>query len=220
MRSKRVLVACESSGVVRRAFLARGHDAWSCDILPSEDGSNRHIRGDVRDYLADGWDLLAVMHPPCTVMCNSGAKHLYKCGRKENGKDPARWAALEDACDFYRTLRDAPVPRKAIENPVMHGHAIAKTGRGYTQFVHPYFFGEPFFKMTGFELINLPDLIATNRLEPPKPGTPEHKAWSRCHRTPPGPDRWRERSRTYQGIAEAMADQWGGLADEDERAAA
>lgn len=207
----RVLVACEYSGVVRRAFLARGHDAWSCDLLPAEDGSNRHIRGDVRDHLNDGWDLLAVMHPPCTVLCNSGAKHLYIGGRKENGRDPARWAALEEACAFYRTLRDAPIPRKAVENPVMHGHAIKLTERGRTQFVHPYFFGEPFFKMTGFELVNLPDLVPTQMLVPPQPGTQEHKAWSACHRAPPGPDRWKSRSRTYQGIADAMADQWGGL---------
>lgn len=209
----RVLVACERSGVVRRAFIAAGHDAWSCDVAPADDASNRHITGNVLDHLDDGWDLLAVMHPPCTVLCNSGAKHLYIGGRKENGPNPARWAALEEAAAFYRRLRDArQIPRRAIENPVMHGAAIRATGRGRTQFVHPYFFGDPFFKNTGFELINLPDLVPTNRLTPPATGTAEHKAWSRCHREPPGADRARRRSETYPGIAAAMALQWGALA--------
>lgn len=208
----RVLIACERSGVVRRAFVARGHDAWSCDIEPADDGSNRHIRGDVLDHLDDGWDLLAVMHPPCTILCNSGVKWLYIGGRKVNGRDPQRWAELEEAVAFYRALRDAAqIPRRAVENPVMHRYAIEKTGRGPTQFVQPWWFGDPFFKATGLELINLPELTATNRLTPPKPGTAEHKAWSRVFREPPGPDRARRRSQTYPGLAEAMASQWGAL---------
>lgn len=208
----KILIACEYSGVMRRAFAALGHDVWSCDLLPSEDGSNRHITGDVRDVLTDGWDLMAVMHPPCTVMCNSGAKHLYIGGRKENGRYEPRWRELEAAAAFYRTLRDAPIPCKAVENPVMHGHAIRLTGRGETQFVHPYYFGDPFFKWTGFELINLPPLEATDRLTPPRPGTPEHRAWSACHRARPGPDRWKDRARTYPGIARAAAQQWSAAA--------
>ncbi len=211
----RVLIACESSGVVRRAFAARGHDVWSCDLLPAEDGSNRHIRGDVRDHLDDGWDLMAVIHPPCTILCNSGVKHLYQGGRKENGPNPQRWADMAQAVAFYRHLRDAAqIPRRALENPVMHGHAIKAIGRGTTQFVQPWWFGEPAFKATGFELVNLPPLVATNRLVPPKAGTAEHKAWSWVHRASPGPDRWRLRSRTFAGIADAMADQWGGWAAE------
>jgi hypothetical protein len=208
----RVLIACERSGVVRRAFEARGHDAWSCDIHPADDGSNRHITGDVRHHLDDGWDMLAVMHPPCTILCNSGVKHLYNGGRKENGRNEARWAELEEAAAFYRHLRDAKqIPRRVAENPVMHRYAIQLTRRGRTQFVHPYFFGEPYFKNTGLELINLPPLEPTDMLKPPRPGTDEHKAWSRCHREPPGPDRARRRSETYPAIAEAMADQWGAL---------
>lgn len=208
----RVLVACERSGVVRRAFLARGHDAWSCDIAPADDGSNRHIRGDVLDHLDDGWDLLAVMHPPCTVLCNSGVKHLYIGGRKENGRNEARWQELDRAAAFYRALRDAvQIPRRAVENPVMHRHAIERTGRGPVQFVQPWWFGDPFFKATGLELVNLPPLAPTARLAPPKPGTPEHKAWSRVHREPPGPDRARRRSETFPGLAAAMAEQWGAL---------
>lgn len=214
----RVLVACERSGVVRRAFEAQGCDAWSCDTMPADDGSNRHITGDVLDHLDDGWDLLMVAHPPCTILCNSGAKHLYLGGRKANGRNPARWAELEAAAAFYRRLRDAAqIPRRAIENPVMHGHAIALVERGPVQFVHPYFFGEPFFKNTGLELIDLPRLVPTDMLTPPAPGTAEHKAWSRCHREPPGPDRARRRSQSYQGIAAAMAAQWAPLIGAGER---
>ncbi|AYJ88138.1 hypothetical protein D3Y57_19335 [Sphingomonas paeninsulae] len=202
------MIGCEESGVVRRAFAARGIDTWSCDKLPAADRSNKHLQCDLRDLLGLGWAFLGVMHPPCTVLCNSGAKHLYIDGLKENGRYEPRWAEVETAAAFYRTCREAPIRHKAIENPVMHGHAIRLTGRGKTQFVHPYFFGEPFFKFTGFETINLPPLVPTNMLTPPKAGTDEHKAWSACHRAPPGPNRARDRSRTYQGIADAMADQW------------
>jgi hypothetical protein len=218
MRHGRVLIACERSGVVRRAFEARGIEAWSCDLEPADDRTNRHIRGDVRDHLDDGWDMLAVMHPPCTILCNSGGRWLYIGGRKVNGPNPDRWAKLREAADFYRSLRDArQIPRRAIENPVMHEHAILLTERGATQFVQPWWFGDPFFKNTGFELINLPKLRPSNRLIAPKPGTPEHKAWSRVHRHSGwgrhGQNRARERSQSYPGIADAMADQWGSLLD-------
>ncbi len=180
----------------------------------ADDGSNRHIRGDVRDHLNDGWDLLAVMHPPCTVLCNSGAKWLYIGGRKINGPEPKRWAELQQAADFYRSLRDeADIPRRAIENPIMHEHAIRLTGRGKVQFIQPWWFGDPFFKATGLELVNLPVLRATNRLTPPKPGTAEHKAWSAIHRASGwgkhAADRARARSQTFPGPALAMASQWG-----------
>ncbi|WP_185998191.1 hypothetical protein ACLIMP_04385 [Novosphingobium aerophilum] len=212
----RVLIACERSGVVRREFLKRGHDAWSCDLASADDGSNRHIRGNVLDYLHEGWDFIAVMHPPCTVLCNSGARWLYIDGREENGRDPQRWAELEEAADFYRRLRDArQIPHRAVENPIMHRHAIELTGRGNVQFVQPWQFGEPHFKATGLELVNLPPLRATNRLTPPRPGTPEHKQWSGIHRHSGwgrhAEDRARNRSKTFPGIAAAMADQWGRL---------
>lgn len=206
----RVLIACERSGVVRRAFEALGHDAWSCDLAAADDGSNRHIRGDVLAHLDDGWDLLAVMHPPCTVLCNSGAKWLYIGGRKVNGPDNARWRELGRAAEFYRSLRDASqIPCRAIENPIMHRHAINATRRGAVQFVQPWWFGDPFFKATGLELIGLPPLTATQRLTPPKPGTADHKAWSAVHRAPPSADRARMRSQTYPGLAAAMAAQFG-----------
>lgn len=211
----RVLIACERSGVVRRAFEALGHDAWSCDLEPADDASNRHIRGDVLQHLDDGWDLLAVMHPPCTVLCNSGAKWLYIGGRKSGGPDPKRWRDLGEAAAFYRNLRDASqIPCRAIENPIMHRHAIKATRRGAVQFVQPWWFGDPFFKATGLELIGLPPLIATQRLIPPKPGSAEHKAWSAVHRAPPSADRARMRSQTYPGLAAAMAAQWGAAAEE------
>jgi len=215
MNPLRVLVACERSGVVRRAFAALGHDAWSCDIEAADDGSNHHIRDDVLAHLDDGWDLLAVMHPPCTVLCNSGVKHLYIGGRKENGRYEPRWAELERSAAFYRALRDArQIPRRAVENPVMHRHAIDLVRRGKVQFVQPWWFGDPYFKATGLELIGLPPLVPTNRLTPPKAGSDEHKAWSRVHREPPGPERARKRSETFPGLAAAMAMQWGGLTDE------
>jgi hypothetical protein len=205
----RVLIGCERSGIMRRAFLALGFDAWSCDLEPSDDGSNRHIRDDLRNHLDGGWDLLAVMHPPCTILCNSGVRWLYIGGKRVNGRDEARWLELDQAADFYRTCRDAPIECKAIENPVMHREAIRLTGRGKTQFVQPWWFGDPFFKATGFELLNLPELVPTNRLTPPAKGTPEHKAWSRVHRMPPGPERARLRSETFPGLAAACAQQWG-----------
>lgn len=219
--SLRVLIGCERSGVMRRAFEALGHDAWSCDIEPADDGSNRHIRDDLLRHLDGGWDLLAVMHPPCTVLCNSGAKWLYIGGKKINGPDPVRWSALEQAAAFYRAVRDdGAIPRRAIENPVMHGHAIRLTGRANVQFVQPWWFGDPFFKATGFELLGLPELVPTNRLTPPRAGTDEHKSWSKVHRMPQRADRARLRSATFPGLANAAARQWADAALADHRIAA
>lgn len=209
----RVLIGCERSGVMRRAFLALGFDAWSCDTEPADDGSNRHIRDDLRNHLDGGWDMLAVMHPPCTILCNSGVRWLYIGGKRVNGRDEARWHELDQAAAFYRTCRDARIKRKAIENPVMHGEAIRLTGRGPTQFVQPWWFGDPFFKATGFELVKLPELVPTNRLTPPAKGTPEHKEWSRVHRSSGwgvhAKQRARLRSETFPGLAAACAAQWG-----------
>jgi len=207
----RVLVACEFSGTVRRAFAALGHDAWSCDLLPAEDRSNKHIVGDVRTVLNDGWDLLMVAHPPCTRLCNSGVRwlHVPPPGRTLEGM----WAELNDGANLFSACWNAPIERIAVENPVMHKHAKARIA-GYqppTQIVQPWWFGEPFFKATGLYLKNLPPLLPTNRLTPPASGTDEHRTWSRVHRMPPGPNRWRERSRFFPGIAAAMAASWGAL---------
>ena len=203
----KVLVACEFSGTVRRAFRDRGHDAWSCDLLPASDGSSHHIQGDALAVLGDGWDLL-VAHPPCTRLCNSGVRWLSVPPPGRTAEDMQ--AELRDGAALFSALWNAPIPRICVENPVMHRHAKALiVNYRAPQIVQPWWFGEPAFKATGLYLRGLPALVPTNKLKPPKRGTPEHKAWSRVHRAAPGPDRWAIRSLTYPGIAEAMAEQWG-----------
>lgn len=210
----RALIGGETSGVVRRAFAAMGHDVWSCDLLPAEDGSNRHIIGDVRDYLNDDWDLLAVLHPPCTRLCNSGVRWLTA---PPPGKTLEQmWLELDEGAALFSACWNAPIERIAVENPVMHKHAKARIAnyQPATQTVQPWWFGDPAFKATGLYLKGLPPLVATNRLTPPRIGSDEHKRWSKVHRASPGPNRWKERSRTFDGIAAAMASQWGKPADE------
>lgn len=204
----RILIGCETSGVMRRAFAARGHDAWSCDILPAEDGSEKHILGDVREALDAGWDML-IAHPPCTRLCNSGVRWLHTPPRGRTIEE--MWADLEDGVALFTACWRAPIPRIAIENPVMNPHARERMPADLPkpQIVQPWWFGDPAFKATGLYLRNLPALTATDRLKPPKPGTDEHKKWSAVHRASPGPDRWRFRSRTYDGLARAAAEQWG-----------
>jgi hypothetical protein len=198
----RVLIACEYSGVVRRAFAARGHDAWSCDMLPSEDHANQHIIGDARDLLGDGWDLLMVAHPPCTRLCNSGVRWL---SRPPKGKTLAQmWADLDEAADLFAAFWNAPIDRVAVENPIMHRHARERI-RNFapaSQQLQPWQFGHGETKATCLWLKNLAPLRPTNIVD---------GRTQRVHRMSPGPNRWRERSRTYQGIADAMADQWGSL---------
>lgn len=212
----RVLIGCETSGVMRRAFAALGHDVWSCDLLPAEDGSNRHIRGDVRDHLADGWDLLVVCHPPCTRLCNSGVRWLSVPPPGRSLSD--MWAELDEGAALFTACWQAPVDRVAVENPVMHRHARERLPADLPrpQIVQPWWFGEPFFKATGFYLRGLPLLQPTNRLKPPAAGTEDHKRWSAVHRASPGPDRWKFRSRTFDGVAAACALQWGGAAQQME----
>jgi hypothetical protein len=230
-KSLRVLIGCETSGRMRRAFSELGHDAWSCDILPSVDGSNRHIVGDIRDLLNDGWDLLTVMHPPCTRLCNSGVRWLSEPPTKLNetfslsdreaylamGREERlnfMWAELDKGAALFSDCWNAPIPRVAVENPVMHRHAKERivNFQPAAQTVQPWWFGERAFKGTSFYLRGLPKLSATNRLSPPKAGTAEHKEWSKIHRAPPSPDRWKIRSETFDGIARAAAAQWGGYA--------
>jgi len=210
----RVLVACEFSGTVRRAFAALGHDAWSCDLLPAEDRSNHHIVGDVRDILDDGWDLLMVAHPPCTRLCNSGVRWLSvpPPGRTLDQMQQE----LRDGADLFSACWNAPIERIAVENPVMHRHAKALI-RNYqepAQSIQPYEFGHAETKRTCLWLKGLPPLRPTTpdiRL-PSDPS--ERRLWSRVHRAPPSPDRWKERSRFFSGIAEAMASQWTDFVEE------
>jgi hypothetical protein len=201
----KVLIACEYSGIVRDAFIARGHYALSCDLEQTE-RPGPHYQGNVFDIVDDGWDMM-IAHPPCTRLTNSGIRWLHVPPR---GKSLEQiWKELEEGAKFYRNLRDVNISRKAIENPIMHKYARALINPGPRQVVQPWWFGDEAFKATGFELVGLPPLEETNRLEPPLPGTDEHKTWSKCHRESPGPERWKNRSRTYPGIAEAMAAQWG-----------
>jgi hypothetical protein len=191
----RVLIACEFSGIVRRAFAARGHEAWSCDLLPCEDRSDFHIVGDARDLLNDGWDLLMVAHPPCTRLCNSGVRWLAERNL---------WAELREAAALFSAFWNAPIERICIENPVMHGYAKAliENYQQPAQSVQPWQFGHGESKRTCLWLRELPKLKPTNIVEGRE---------QRVHRMPPGPNRWRECSRFFPGIAEAMADQWGEL---------
>jgi site-specific DNA-cytosine methylase len=182
----RVLAACEFSGTVRDAFIRAGHDAMSCDILDTE-SPGPHYQGDVRDVLGDGWDLM-VAHPPCTHLAVSGARYFAE--KQADGRQQA-------ALDFVRLLLDAPIPRIALENPVS---IISSHIRKPTQTIQPWQFGHGETKATCLWLKGLPPLTPTNIV----PGRE-----ARVHKMPPGPDRWRERSRTFPGIAEAMAEQWG-----------
>lgn len=181
----RVLVACEFSGTVRRAFRALGHDAWSCDLLPAEDNSLHHIQGDVLGHLLDGWDLL-IAHPPCTHLAVSGARWF---------KDKLREQA--QALDFVQRLLDAPVWHVALENPIS---IISSRIRKPDQIIQPWQHGHGETKATCLWLKNLPALTSSNIVEGRE---------ARIHKMPPGPDRWKERSRTFAGIADAMAAQWG-----------
>ena len=183
----RVLVACEFSGVVRDAFLAAGHDAWSCDLIPSETLGERHYCCDVRDILDDGWGLM-IAHPPCQHLAVSGARHF-----KEKQADGRQQAAL----DFVQLLMDAPIERIAIENPVS---IISSRIRKPDQIIQPWQFGHGETKATCLWLKNLPKLVPTNIVTGRE---------ARVHRMPPGPDRWKDKSRTFTGIAAAFAAQWG-----------
>jgi site-specific DNA-cytosine methylase len=191
-----VLVACEFSGRVRQAFRALGHDAWSCDLFePAEDGSPWHRAGDaVRIAREGGWDLM-IAHPPCTHLTNAGARW---------------WADKEqeqaEALEFVRELMDAPIPRIAIENPP---GKIGTAIKPATQYIQPWQFGHCETKKTGLWLKGLPLLRSTHNVFDEMMLLPL-AVRSRVHWMKPGPDRWKERSRTYEGIARAMAEQWGG----------
>ena len=185
----RVLVACEFSGIVREAFSKKGHDAWSCDLLPTEILGN-HIQDNVLNHLDKDWDLM-IGHPDCTYMTNAGVCWLHK--------DKTRWGKLEEACTFFKKLQNAPIPKICLENPIPHKYAREEIGY-YTQIIQPYQFGHPERKATCLWLKNLPKLKPTNIV-----GGREN----RIHKMSPSSDRGLKRSLTYYGIAHAMAEQWG-----------
>ena len=189
----KVLIACEYSGAVRDAFIAQGHNAISCDILPT-DAPGPHYQGDVRDILEDGFDLM-VAHPPCTHLAVSGARWF-----KDKQVEQA------EALDFVRLLLAAPIDKIALENPIS---IISSRIRKPNQIIQPWQFGSPESKSTCLWLKNLPNLIPTDILPLPASGRWNNQTPSGQNKLGPSPDRWKERSKTYQGIAEAMAQQWG-----------
>lgn len=195
----KILIACEYSGRVREAFAKLGHDAMSCDLLPTEQ-PGKHYQGDVRDVLYEPWDVL-IAHPECTYLTNSGVCHLHK--------DTSRWPKLFDGAAFFKLFLDARhIPRKAIENPIPHKYAVQLIGRKYTQVIQPWMFGHPEQKATCLWLEGLSPLKPTNNVKAEMLLLPKNQR-ERLHYLPPSPDRWKERSRTFQGIADAMAAQWG-----------
>lgn len=227
----KVLIGCETSGTVRDAFLALGHDAWSCDLLPADTPTNRHIVGDVREVMLGDWDLLAVMHPPCTRLTNSGVRWLTKApanpvadctpaqiaawpGLSDQERLAIVWQHLEAGADLFSAVWNVPhIPCVAVENPVMHKHAKARI-RGYippAQTVQPWQFGtdeagpDNETKRTCLWLRGLPKLTPTGTLD-------GSTARDSVHKASPGPERWKLRSKFFPGLAAAMADQWGSAA--------
>lgn len=215
----KVLVACEYSGRVRDAFIARGHEAVSCDILPS-DATGPHYQGDVRDVLGDGWDLM-IAHPPCTYL-TIAAEWAYNDTQKKKIKPgtligEARRAAREEAIAFVLTLASAPIERIAIENPI---GVLSSRWREPDQFIQPYEYGDDASKKTCLWLKNLPRLSPTVLAPPRLALSADCRSYSLRwgnqtdsgqNKEPPSDDRWKIRSTTWQGWADAMASQWGGL---------
>lgn len=199
----KILIACEYSGTVREAFSKLGHDAWSCDILETEIPGN-HLQCDVREILGDGWDMM-IAHPPCTYLTNSGVCWLWN---KDGSRNDDRWQRLKEGAEFFKALLDAPIPLIAIENPIPHKYAVELIGRKYDQIIQPWQFGHGETKATCLWLKNLPKLQPTNIVE-----GREQRIW----KMPPGENRWKERSRTFEGIAQAMANQWGNVHTETKR---
>jgi len=185
----KILIACEFSGIVREAFAAKGHDAWSCDLLPTEQ-LGQHIQGDVLEILNDDWDMM-IAHPPCTRLANSGVRWLHERGL---------WNELDKAAEFFRQFLYADIPLICVENPIPHKYAVERIGKKYTQKIQPWQFGHGESKATCLWLKGLSELQPTNIVNERK-----QIMW----KLPPNKDRWKLRSMTYQGIANAMADQWG-----------
>ncbi len=196
----KVLIAFEKSGIAREEFKKRGHDVISCDLLPT-DKPGLHVTGDIKDWLQFSnnvgirYDLI-IAHPPCTYLCNSGVRWLYANGEY----DWKRWGSMRDAANLFRLILQFPVDKIAVENPIMHKHAVNIIGRRQDQIIQPWQFGHGETKATCLWLKGLPKLEPTNTVEGRE---------ARIHKMPPGPKRAEMRSISYQGIMKAMADQWG-----------
>lgn len=233
----RVLVACEFSGIVRDAFLARGHDAFSCDLIPSESNvPGRHVPFDVLTLLREDheWDLM-IAHPPCTYLTNAGVRWLY-CGGRGAERDTNRWRLMEESARFFNELLGSDIPRICVENPIMHSYGRSLVSSRPAQTIQPWMFGHGETKATCLWLSGLPKLTPSDIIKPDFDKFPRREQVSkatgeikqgcgngyatriigggyqpRVHYASPGPERWKERSRTLTGIAAAMAEQWGSL---------
>lgn len=201
----RVLVACEESQAVCIAFRNAGHEAYSCDILPCSGGHPEwHIQDDVLKHLNDGWDLM-IAHPTCTYLANSGVCWLWN---KDGSPNDDRWENMSDGIEFFKRLLNADIPLIAVENPIPHKYANELIGRKYDQLIQPYQFGHPESKATCLWLNGLPKLQPTNDVKEIWKQLPKSEA-QRIHYMSPGPERAKLRSKTFHGIAAAMAEQWG-----------
>lgn len=207
MKRKKVLIACEFSGTVRDEFRDLGHDAWSCDILPTEgreEYNKYHYQGNVLDIIEEPWDLL-IAHPPCTFITNAGVRHLHSIPSRNgviakiHGQE--RFEEMRKACVFFNKLKHSNVDEICVENPIPHKYAREIIGK-YDQLIQPWQYGHGETKATCLWLKNLKHLMPTNIVDGREP---------RIHKMPPGPERWKARSKTFPGIAKAMAEQWGGL---------
>lgn len=196
----RILVGAEFSGRVRDAFKNKGWDAWSCDLLPTE-VPGQHIQDDILKHLDEDWDL-AIFHPPCTRLCNSGVMWLNKRNL---------WEEMKRAALFFKSLLEAPIPKICIENPIPHKYALEIIGAKYSQIINPFQFGHLESKSTCLWLKNLPKLVPTTPDLKKEMLKLDRKEYMRVHYLPPSKDRWKIRSLTYEGIARAFAEQWGVL---------
>ncbi|MCP4355099.1 MAG: hypothetical protein GY793_05610 [Proteobacteria bacterium] len=196
----KVLVACEESQAVTIEFRKRGHEAYSCDIQDCSGGHPEwHIKGDaIKEAYSGKYDMM-IAHPPCTYLSNSGVSWLYK--------DPFRWGHMDDGAAFFKMLLDSPIKKIAVENPVPHKYAVEKIGRKYDQSIQPYQFGHAESKRTCFWLKGLKPLKETDNVKKEWKSKPKNEA-QRIHYLPPGPERAKLRSKTFPGIAKAMAEQW------------
>ncbi len=194
----KILIACEFSGIVRDSFKDKGHDVISCDLLPTEK-QGKHYQGDIFDIIDNDFDMM-IAHPPCTYLSNSGVSWLY---RQED-----RWNKMELASMFFKRLLESDIDKIAIENPIQHKYAREIIGKKYNQIIQPWQFGHTEKKSTCLWLKNLPSLAEENNVKEEMELLPKNKQ-QRLHYLPPSKDRWKLRSTTYQGIANAMANQWG-----------
>lgn len=193
----RMLVACEYSGTIRDEFTKYGWDAWSCDLLPTET-KGKHLQGDVRRFLRQHWDLL-IAHPPCTRLCNSGVRWL---------EERQLWGELQEACQFFKSLLNAPIKHVAVENPIPHKYAMDRIQTPYSQIIQPFEYGHRERKATCLWLKNLPPLVPTKILVEETPDLWKGQQNQSVHKMAPSEDRSKERSRTFLGVAQAMAQQW------------